>query len=271
MGFTVSFSSEVWKRKLTLYLALVGKTIHQGLSEEWPLLMRKVIDFTPPFKTRGAVKASGENFGASDYSVGRKATATDIYKTMRPFDPKDIKTKGMMKIVANKDIAAFNIVAARSGRSFMNGARAVAFSPAYHLDARNSRGRVPGGSRNQVVLGSDVPLLHNYVKTVLSHVGVAKGGWAPAYNLVRSPDGWQLPDWVERQGGYRGSVIDDRDNADNPSITAINSTPWAVRKDEGERIKTDAYASRAEALRTKFKVALRLARDGSGFSGQDAA
>jgi hypothetical protein len=62
-----------------------------------------------------------------------------------------------------------------------------------------------------------------------------------------------------------GGVIDDRENLDDPSITAINRTPWAVRKDEGARIINDAKISRSMAIESKIKTKLRLAREQSGF------
>jgi hypothetical protein len=62
-----------------------------------------------------------------------------------------------------------------------------------------------------------------------------------------------------KQGTSGGDVIDDLSNEKNPSLTAINRTPWAVRKDEGDRILADARASRINAITSKIKTKLRLA------------
>lgn len=246
---TITISTVVWQKKLADYVAATGKTMREALDEEWPLLLRKVMDFTPPFKTKGRP-------GVSDLSVGRAAVAFDIYKTMRPFDPQQIRSKSLKRIVEQKDIAAFNALAARSKSPILQGATAIAFSKNEHLRQRNARGRVPGRDRNRVVLGSDVAALKRYVAEVQSRVGFAKSGWLKALQKV----GGTAPSYVTRQGTAGGDVIDDRNNPDSPSIEAINRTPWAVRKDEGSRIISDARASRINAIISKIKTKERLAR-----------
>lgn len=256
---TISVSTEVWEKRLAAYMVTTGKGIRQAMDEEWPLLVRKLIDFTPPFKSGGLP-------GASDLSVGRAAVARDILKTMRPFDPKTIREPRLATIVAEKNFDAFDAIAARSASSFMAGLRAIAFAPDVHLRARNDRGRVGGGDRRQAVLGSDAALLKSYITEVQSHVGFAKAGWSKAYNLVQG-DGKPLPAYVSRQSTSGGDVIDDRDNPDNPSITAINHTPWSERYDEGQRAKAAAFASRGEAIKSKIATAIRIAKEEAGFHG----
>lgn len=250
----ISISVEVWEKKLALYMAATGKHVQEALYEEWPLLIRKIMDFTPPFKSGGAR-------GVSDLSVGRSAVAADIYKTMRPFNPA-AKTKAMERILDRRDVAAFNVVASRSKNPLMSGLTAIPFSENEHVRQRNYRGRVTGKYRKRVVLGSDVGLLKAYVSKVQERVGYAKSGWLKALLLT----GGEAPGYVTKQGMGGGDVIDDHANDDNPSITAINRTPWAVRKDEGDRIKSDAYASRAAALVSKVQTKLRLARQEAGLS-----
>jgi hypothetical protein len=253
-GGTISISTVVWERKITEYAVKTGLTMREALYEEWPLLIRKVMDFTPPFKTGGAA-------GASDLSVGRAAVANDIYKTMNVFNPA-ARTKRLERILETKDIAAFNIVAARSRSSYMKGKTAVAFSPQVHLSQRNRRGRVPGSDRRVVVLGSDVGLLKKYVKEVQERVGYAKSGWLKALLLV----GGNAPGYVMKKGTSGGDVIDDHADEENPSITAINRTPWAVRKDEGDRILAAAKASRIQAIISKIRTKERLARKAAGLA-----
>ncbi len=262
-GATISVSAEVWGKKLALYMLLLKKNLGQALSEEWPLLMRKIIDFTPPFKTKGQP-------GASDLSVGRKAVAFDIYKVMRPFNPKAIRSEGLLRAVQRKDFVAYAAIASHSKDPRMATSRPVHFEPAFHLMNRNPRGRVVGRDRNQVVLGSDAGDLKRYVSAVQQRVGYAKSGWAKAYNLVNDPEGRSLPAYVQRQGTRGGEVVDDRANETNPSITAINGTPWAIRKDEGERIKADAYFSRGKAIQSKIVTFLRLSRTQAGLQGSEA-
>lgn len=254
----LSVADEVWQKKVKVWAIIVGKTMRQALDEEWPQLMKKVIQFTPPFKTAGQP-------GSSDLSVGRAAVRNDIEFTMRPFDPQAIRTPGLRRVVEERDYAGYNVIASRSRDPRMAGSRAAPFDPAFHLSQRDGRGRVHPRGRPLVMIGSDAKLLKRYVVAVQDRVGWARSGWAAAYNLVKDPDGWQLPNYVAKQGTSGGAVIDDRD-AEDPSITAINRTPWASRKDEGERIEADARASRIVAINSKVSTFLRLSAKDAGFN-----
>jgi hypothetical protein len=249
----VSISDEVWAKWLAKFAAVSKQQFRIVLYEEWPLLIEKIISFTPPFATR-ATRGEGKTFSssASDLSVGRKAVAFDIYKTMRPFDPKDIRSPALKVIVERKDIAAFNAFAERSGSAKLAEVEALPFDPGLHLRARDRRGRVPGRDRRIVMLGSDAGLLNKYVADVQKRVGYAKSGWLAALNLV----GGDAPAYVRNKGSGGGEVIDNHADEENPSITAINRTPWAVRKDEGDRILADAKASRINAIIKKTRVAI---------------
>jgi hypothetical protein len=255
-------NSTVALQRLALYAKTMGIGMREALYEEWPFLMRKVMDFTPPFTTKGARRAAGISNSVSDQAIGRKAVALDIYKTMRPFDPKDIRSKGIQRIVDRKDVETFNLVASRSKTGLMNGARAARFAPTLHTSQRTPRGRVLGRPRNVVVLGTDARLLTNYVDQVQDNVGYAKSGWLKALNLV----GGEAPAYVRKQWSGGGDVIDDHANETTPSITAINWTPWAVRKDEGDRILVDAYLSRGRAILSKLRAKARLAKEQAGFA-----
>lgn len=257
-GDVIQIDDALWRQKLAKYVANIGGGMIEALNEEWPQLMDLVVRLTPP----------------NSLSQGRKAVARDIYRTMRPFDPKStvsfksLKQEGiggydaLKKIARKRDIAAYNLVAARITSGPMAGTTAVHFSPEYHKQARNRYGRV-GRDIKRVVLGSDVPILKRYVRQVQDRVGFAKAGWLAALRLV---GGKIAPAWVERHGATgAGAVVDDRNNPDNPSITAINRTPWAVRKDEGRRIISDATSARAQAIDSKIATKLRLARQNAGF------
>ena len=241
---TLEIDTTVWANKLAQLKVTTGQSMREVLDEEWPLLMGKIIAFTPP-KT---------------LAQGRAAVASDIQKTMRSFDPENIRTEGIREIVDRKDYAAYNIVSGRVKSGPMAHTTAAPFDPGFHLARRNSRGRVGSGDP-VVMLGTDALMLRKYTKSVQDRVGWAKAGWLQALRLV----GGVAPSFVSRHEPGNGSVIDDRTNPDRPSITAINRTPWAIRKDEGARIIQDAYYSRAVAIFAKVKTKLRLAIQNSGF------
>lgn len=241
---SLTVSTYQWDKNLAILAEVLGKNMKEVINEEFPFLVGKIIDFTPP----------------NTLAQGRQAVATDISKVMRPFNPADIKTEGIREIVQRQDIAAFNIVASRAKAGPMMGARAIPFDPAFHITQRTQRGRVGGHDRNQVVLGADASLLKKYIKAVQDRVGYAKSGWLAALHLV----GGTAANYIERQGQGGGAAVDNRAD-ENPSITAINHTPWAERRDEGERIVRSAFASRANAIFTKARTKLRLAIKSSGF------
>ena len=255
---TIEITTELWTKRIAAYAAQLKISLREALNEEWPLFIRKIMDFTPPTTAYGGK-------GQSAYSIGRHAVARDIEKTMRPFDPTSLRSKSIMRIVERGDIAAFNIVASRCAAGPLKGAVAIAFDPSVHTSRMNSRGQVPGKGTNRVVLGADAKRLRTYITVRQEAVGTAKDGWGKAYNLVAGPDNPPLPNWVSRHNETSGTVIDERD-ADRPSVTAINRSPWAGRKDEATRIVGDAQLSRAQAIFSKMRTKLRLAREGAGFS-----
>jgi hypothetical protein len=242
---SITINDSVWRDKIALYAAAFQKNMVEALNEEWPLLMEQVIRFTPP-KT---------------LAQGRAATNRDIRKTMRPFDPAAPRDSGLREVIEKKDIEGYNAIAANVKSGPMAGTTAVAFAPEVHTRRRNRIGRVGSDSR-QVVLGSDARLLARYIKDVQNRVGFAKSGWLAALRLV---GGRRAQAFVERQGTFGGRVVDDRRNPDNPSITAINATPWAARRDEGNRIINSAMFSRSMAIVSKIKTKLRLASKSAGF------
>jgi hypothetical protein len=263
MAFEViTISDEVWQKRVVEWMAATGKNLRSALDEEWPLLMKKVIQFTPPFKTAGAP-------GSSDLSVGRAAVRNDIEKTMRPFDPANIRSKRLQAVVEDRDFRAFNIIASRSKDSRLAGSVAAPFDPAFHLNARDARGRVKQKRKPVVMLGGDAARLQSYITSVQDRVGWAKSGWAAAFNLVKDPEGWSLPAYVEKQGTSGGLVIDERD-AEDPSLTAINRTSWSIRKEEGERIKADALFSRIVSITSKIRTYMRLAAKEAGLDQKPA-
>lgn len=237
-----------WGAAVQVYAERTGIGIREALDEEWPLLISKIIDFTPP----------------NTLAQGRAAVASDIRNIMRPFDPiGPFRTEGLREIVEKKDIAGFNILAARDHGGLMSGKRAVAFDPLVHTSQRNKYGRVTRKS-GDVVLGSDAKLLKQYVKNIQDRVGWAKAGWLRALALVGAID--RAPAYVSRHDMSGGDVIDDRANEDDPSITAINHTPWANRQDEGGRIIVSANESRRSAIISKIRTKLRLAAQAAKFN-----
>lgn len=248
----IEFNYAIFTAKLAAWAEYRKISMREALYEEWPLLIRKIMDFTPPFAPGGGAGGLSSG-GGSDLAVGRAAVNRDIRKTMRPFNPAT-RSRRLEKIITDRNIKAFNLMASRVKSGPMAGARAVAFSPAVHKSQRNARGRV-GKVLGNVVLGSDVGLLKKYIALVQSRVGFAKSGWLKALLLA----GGEAPAFVARQGTGGGDVSDHHADPEDPHIIAMNRTPWAVRRDEGERIIKAAHASRGNAIIKKIAAKQRQA------------
>ena len=264
---TITITTELWTKRLAQYSKELKISLREALNEEWPLFIRLIMDLTPPTTAYGGGgEFSKQAAGRSAYAIGRHAVSRDIEKTMRPFDPTNIRDKGILRAVERMDMAAFDIIASRCKSGPLQGARAIAFDPSVHTSQMNSRGQVAGRDQNRVVLGSDAKRLRAYITVRQEAVGTAKDGWGAAYNLVAGSDNPPLPDWVARHYETSGTVIDGRDD-DNPSVTAINRSPWAGRQDEAARVVGDAQLSRAQAIFTKMRTKLKLAKQTAEFAG----
>ena len=235
----VSINTAIWSQKIVEFAKIKGITVADAIREEFRFTLKRVIRLTPP-DTR---------------KQGEGAVKRDIRRAMRSFEPSNYRSESLRKVVLNRDVAAFNIIAARVKSGPMAGVTAVRMTTDVHMKARDRRGRVTKDLK-QVVLGRDSVLLQKYIAENVGWVGVAKAGWLPAYEATGGDD---AQGWISRHRPA-GAVIDKLAET-SPSITAINRTPWAVRKDEGQRIIANAFTSRAKDIATKIKAAIRLAKE----------
>jgi hypothetical protein len=209
------------------------------------LLLQRIISFTPPHSR----------------AQGRQRVTTDIFHAVKPFAVDTFRSKRLAAIVEKKDYAAFAAFTQHVTNPQLAGATAAPWSPSLHQSQRVSRGRVVKWNTKVFVLGTaDRRALKEYTKKKLALVGFARSGWLAALTSV----GGTVAGWISNQPQLGQSrVIDDLDS-DKPSITSINSTPWANRQDEGERIVSNAMESRVHAMETSLKKQLELMRDAAG-------
>jgi hypothetical protein len=215
------------------------------VTEQFRLLLEQISAFTPP----------------KNLAQGRLRVAMDILKVMRPFDVDQVRDKRLKEIVQSGDKAAFIGYAKGVGKG--DKWVPVDFDSALHKAARDRSGRVRRSGKNaKFVLGAKgESQLRKYIASEQTKVGIARNGWSPAIRAV----GGKVPNWVSRHGPGFGAVIDQR-NAENPALTAINRTPWAIRRDEGERIIREAMKSRTTRLESALRKQIELAAKQSGFA-----
>jgi hypothetical protein len=231
-------------RDLLRFGASLGRDF---LTPQMRLLLEKIIAFTPPKTT----------------AQGGAAVRRDLNRALQPFAVDEFRAPSLKKIVEKRDYDAFAAFAVRSGNPALVGAKAAPFNPLLHTSRRDRRGRVTGRGLPTYVLGrADRGALRKYLKRKVSHVGIAASGWLAALHLL----GGRESAWVERHGTRFGAVIDDRANPTRPGVTAINRTPWASRRDEGQRIIASAMRSRVAPMRTFLRKQVELAAQKIGLA-----
>lgn len=212
-------------------------------TEQFRFLLEQIMRFTPP----------------KDQAQGRKRVVTDIGRVFRPVAEETMRDKRIREIVRAGDLRAFEAFARKSNLKLLP----ARFDPEVVRKRRDSRGRVARGSRPFVVIGREDPkALAAFLRRKQAHVGMARSGWLAALLRV----GGAAPMWVLRHTADRGDVIDERGDPRAPGLIAINRTPWAARKDEGERIIRAAMQSRAVRVEAALRTAIRLAGRRAGFA-----
>jgi hypothetical protein len=225
---TLDFSCARYQVQLRELIASSQADDRDFLTQQMLLLLRKIISFTPPHSL----------------AEGRIATRRDVYRAVKPFEVDSFRDPRLKQIVEDCDYAAFGAFMQYVKNPALQGAEARPWSESLHQDQRDRRGRVLRSRKVFVIGRPAVSAFKKYLTRKLDNVGIAAAGWLAALHLL----GGFETSWIERHGTRYGSVIDQRSDPANPSVTAINSTPWASRKEEGERIIRYAMASRANAM-----------------------
>ena len=242
---TLQIESTRWRMQAQKMIATLGVDQRTFLRDQFRLLLDQIGKFTPP------------NFLAQ----GRKRVKADIAKIAQPFDDAKFHSKRLAEIIRTGDHRAFAAFAIRAKKDWP--LVRTSHLPSLHAAARDNRGRVRRSVKPPFIIGrADATAFRRYVAAKQSKVGLARSGWAPALLAV----GGTVPDWVARHGLAHGAVEDRTSDPTNPTLTARNRTPWASRRDEGERILANALASRRRAMETNLRALVRAAAQKSGLA-----
>ena len=145
---------------------------------------------------------------------GRQSVHSDLRKAVKPYGGEDgsfseIRNTGLrQRLVSylrggNTD-AIRDIFFKLSGNGFYASYEMKDFSPSLHHSAQNARGRVV---KDGFVLVPQVAAWKEYLRSLQSQVGRARGGWVDSANAM----GLKLPDWVMRHsdgGAYKERITD---------------------------------------------------------------
>lgn len=234
-----------WRQTAQRMIASLKVEQSDFLRQQFRLLLERIMTLTPP----------------RNRAQGRARVAADIRKIMQPFAK--LRDERMKKLVRRGDLAGLNAIAKKMGVNWRF-VTDVSDLKSQHESARDRRGRVKGSGRNapRVVGSRNVAAFNRYIRQRQAGVGVARAGWAPAAKAV----GAAVPSWVAAHGMAFGDVIDRSQHAVSPELTAINRTPWANRRDEGERILANALASRRRDMERHAAALTRAAARRAGLA-----
>lgn len=239
MNIDLALSADKFHDQLREFLRVTRRLGQDFLTPQMRLLLQVIVRFTPP----------------KNKKQGEGAVVRDIAKTVQPFAVDEFRNPALAAIVEEGDFQAFEVFSRRVSNDKLRNVQAAPFSPTLHSSRRDRRGRIASKrSRPTFVLGrADRAELAKYIKRKRSNVGIAKSGWLAATQLL----GGSVPAWVSRHGTAYGSVIDERNDQYAPGVTAINRTPWAQNREEGNRIIASAMRSRINSMSTDLSRRIR--------------
>lgn len=188
-------------------------------------------------------------------SQGRAAVARDIRRAIRPLRPQDFDNPKIKSLIRARDYAGLQVVFRRMERGEFRNALVVAFDPAIHRDAQQSRGRV---LKAKGVVTPDSDLVRDYIRKIQENVGGGKGGWAESFLHL----GGKPAAWISKHRN-QGEVEDKADNAVSAYIKMSNESEWAEGGDE-DRIVANAIRTRTTAIRTALIKATEKAKQKAG-------
>jgi hypothetical protein len=246
METTFDFDGSEWGAQVIRMNRQLGIESTLGLTEQCKLLIKEIIDLTPPHNR----------------TEGRTRTRADISKAIKPFNVTSFKSERLEEIVNQQDYQAFDAFMRNVPNDALKNARAVPFREDIHQRSRDNRGRIRHNDRKRFVLGrGDVSRLRAYVKRKMANVGLARSGWASAAWAL----GVTLPGWIANQlQRGQSNAINRLNDPDEPSFTAINSSPWANNREEGQRVLGYAMRYRVKAMEAFVRRALIRAAEASG-------
>lgn len=234
-------------------------SVAQALGTQGRLLLKRLIDFTPPLAKKKVTKSDGSVVsGVTAYAQGRKAVKYDVRRAIFPLAEKNFRDPSIRRMIRTRNYIGLNQVFRRKKLGFLKGVEIVKFDHRLHARQRDSRGRV--NRKKPLFATPDVNEHNAYTQLLQSRVGMAKGGWAAAYaHFGGKPAAW-YGKWAS-QGTYE----DHKDDPQNPYIKFRNQSPWGDNPKADQTMRA-AIKSRERDIKTAimhghlFAIKKRLKR-----------
>ena len=191
---------------------------------------------------------------------GQERTKKDITYIFNPVSSNQLRNKRIAAIVRTGNRNAWDKFAQNIKRSEFSDTIAVIPNYGLHKLHRNKRGRAIR-KRNSpfVTLEPDQKQLQDYILKEQNMVGWARAGWLPTYLGL---NGTRAAAWVKRHAPGSGNFTDARNVPNSPFIAGYNTTSWARRSDEADRIMQNALRARAAAMKRFFEATMEVAKSG---------
>lgn len=206
---TLTFNLAAHRHAMNQLVANLNANGRELLKEEMRLLLRDILQFTPPTRS-----PKSDDVKQTARQRGQTAIENDMRRVAAPLFWKEIQIPELAEAVYRRDIpriqAIIKNIPAFKNRTIYT---SVADLQAAHMRRRNRYGRVRGKA-DAVAFGSDWT---KYTRTLKQRVGWTRAGWWKAAQALGVP----LPKWVARHTSYAPSGY----FAPRPSemaITAIN-------------------------------------------------
>jgi hypothetical protein len=254
----ITVNQEAFGQALNRYWKVVGGDLGDLLRQQTGLVVRRVIDLTPPFSSTrlermlGSGKGSFGNFQAR--TIGERAVERDIRRVFIPVS----ELKDWQKSVKFRKAQAANdteTIAKLLKGKFHFDRVTVDVDAEHHKKSRSHDGRVKRKPHQHLVLVSENII--KYVKRRQAQVGYAKSGWNEAHRKfgVRLK---ALSGWIKAHHGAGFAEDQTRNRSANDMYTRIgNSVPFIQRKGRELRIMERALADQTKALNANVERILR--------------
>lgn len=239
MKLTFALNEARYRDSLNTFVRQLNADADKLLREEMRLLLRDIVNLTPPTKS-----PKSDQVKRSAKQRGDNAVEADLSRVATPLDWRNIENPRLAEAVYRRNQTVMlaimkNMKQYRNASILANG-DAIRSS---HLQNRNRYGRVRRKVLNQVAFLTD---WQRYTRTVKSRVGFARAGWLRAAEAVGLP----MPNWVRRHAGYaRGGF-----QAPTPGKLEIVATNGSVKiPNYQQNIVNAAMQARRASIESELK------------------
>lgn len=240
VSLTIKFDTARYRNAMNQFVTQLNADGVILLQEEMRLLLRDVINLTPPTKS-----PKSDEVKANARQRGNSAVENDMRRLAAPLDWKNITHPGLAKAVYKRDIPAIMAITKNMGGGWANKTVLpnVSAIQSAHLANRDRWGRVRRRGLNNLAFLNNWT---SYTRTIKKRVGWTRAGWhTPAQAL-----GLKLPGWVSRHNSYAPGGY----YAPSPNRLAIEASNRSIKiPNYYERHVLPALRNRARSLASELR------------------